>query len=244
MAVTLADKLIGVNIIAAMDAVAASGPRGPRKARGRPPAGDSPASADEILAAALRVFARDGFAGASVAAVNRELGVSHNLIHQRFGSKEALWYSVVDWIFANAFTLLKIRPAKSGLPPMAEFRAGIIRFLELQAEYPDVVRLISMEAAIEGPRLTYLYDRHIEPMLILLAEPLKPLIRDKVLSRADLRSLHFLIAHGATAPFSMLPMAQRMAPADPRSPAAVRRHARLVADTIVAGVEARAARPG
>ncbi|MEU4313802.1 TetR/AcrR family transcriptional regulator [Nocardia sp. NPDC024068] len=224
-----------------MDTSVAPEPRGRRTTRGRPPAGDSPASADEILGAALRVFARDGFAGASVAAVNRELGVSHNLIHQRFGSKEALWYSVVDWIFDNAFTLLKIRPEKTDLPPLEEFRAGIIRFLELQAEYPDVVRLISMEAAIEGPRLTYLYDRHIEPMLILLAEPLKPLIQNKVLSRADLRSLHFLIAHGATAPFSMLPMAQRMAPADPRGAAAVRRHARLVADTIVAGIEVRAA---
>lgn len=244
IAVTLAEKLIAVNIIRFMDAEVTSEPRGPRKGRGRPPAGDSPASADEILTAALRVFARDGFAGASVAAVNRELGVSHNLIHQRFGTKEALWYAVVDWIFANAVTLLRIRPERDDLPPLEEFRAGIIRFLVLQAEYPDVVRLISMESAIEGPRLTYLYDRHIEPMLVLLAEPLKPLIQQQILNRNDLRTLHFLIAHGATAPFALLPLATRMAPADPRSERAVRRHARLVADTIVAGIEARAARSG
>lgn len=227
-----------------MDAVVAPEPKRSRKSRGRPPAGASPASADEILAAALRVFARDGFTGASVAAINRELGVSHNLIHQRFGSKEALWYATVDWIFDHAITLLRIRPERRDLPPLAEFRAGIIRFLELQAQYPDVVRLISMEAAIEGPRLTYLYDRHIEPMLILLAEPLKPLVQRKVLNRADLRSLHFLIAHGATAPFALLPLATRMSPTDPRAERAVRRHARLVADTIVAGIEARAAGGG
>ncbi|WP_328392098.1 TetR/AcrR family transcriptional regulator [Nocardia sp. NBC_00416] len=225
-----------------MNAVVPPEPRGPRNARGRPPTGDSPASADEILTVALRVFARDGFAGASVAAINRELGVSHNLIHQRFGSKEALWYAVVDWIFGNVVTLLKIRPPRRDLPPLEEFRAGIIRFLELQAEHPDVVRLISMEAAIEGPRLTYLYDRHIEPMSVLIAEPLIPLIQQRILNRDDLRSLHFLIAHGATAPFALLPLATRMSPADPRSERAVRRHARLVADTIVAGIEARAAR--
>jgi AcrR family transcriptional regulator len=191
---------------------------------------------DEILTVALRVFARDGFAGASVAAINRELGVSHNLIHQRFGSKEALWYAVVDWIFTDVITLLRIRPGRDDLSPLEEFRAGII---------PDVVRLISMEAAIEGPRLTYLYDRHIEPMSVLLAEPLKPLLRQRILNRDDLRTLHFLITSGATAPFAQLPLAARIAPADPLAPRAVRRHARLVADTIVAGIAARAGRtPG
>ena len=214
-------------------------PRGARKGRGRPPAGETPASVDEILAAALRVFARDGFTGASVAAVNRELGVSHNLIHQRFGSKEALWYAVADWIFAKAVTLPKIRPERTGLSPLEEFHAGIVRFLELQAEYPDVVRLISTEAAIESPRLTYLYDRHIQPISVLLAEPLKPLLQRKILHRDDLRSLHFLIAHGATAPYAALPLATRMSPSDPLGKSAVRRHARLVADTIVAGIEAR-----
>ncbi|MFI5716453.1 TetR/AcrR family transcriptional regulator [Nocardia sp. NPDC051750] len=227
-----------------MDAVVAPEPRGSRKGRGRPPAGETPASVDEILAAALRVFARDGFTGTSVAAINRELGVSHNLIHQRFGSKEALWYAVADWIFANAVTLLKIRPERADLPPLEEFRLGIVRFLELQAEYPDVVRLISMEAAIESPRLTYLYDRHIQPMSVLLAEPLKPLLQRKILHRDDLRSLHFLIAHGATAPYAALPLATRMSPSDPLGKPAVRRHARLVADTIVAGIEARVARAG
>ncbi|MBO0853115.1 MAG: TetR/AcrR family transcriptional regulator [Nocardia sp.] len=222
-----------------MDTEVAPEPNESRKQRGRPPAGDSPATLDEILTAALRVFARDGFAGASVAAINRELGVSHNLIHQRFGSKEALWYSVVDWIFDHAVTLLRIQPPQRDLEPLEEFREGIIRFLELQAEYPDVVRLISMEAAIEGPRLTYLYDRHIEPMLVILAEPLKPLIHEKKLTRNDLRSIHFLIANGGTAPFAMEPLALRMAPGNPGSGAALRRHARLVADTIVAGIRAR-----
>jgi AcrR family transcriptional regulator len=36
-----------------------------------------------------------------VAALNRRLGVSHNLIHQRFGSKEGLWYAAVDFAFGQ-----------------------------------------------------------------------------------------------------------------------------------------------
>jgi TetR/AcrR family transcriptional regulator len=30
-----------------------------------------------------------------------KLGGSHNLINQRFGSKEALWYVTVDWAFGQ-----------------------------------------------------------------------------------------------------------------------------------------------
>ncbi len=215
-----------------------------KKSRGRPPAGGSPASTDEIMATALRIFARDGFAGASVAEINRELGVSHNLIHQRFGSKEGLWFAVVDWVFGHAAALVAQGAAGPELAPLEEFRRGIVRFLILQADYPDAVRLVSMESAIEGPRLAYLYERHIEPILVRLAKPLEPLIRRKVLTRNDLRSIHFLIAHGATAPFSALPLARRMAPGDPLSAQAVRRHARFVADMIVAGVEAKANEPG
>jgi AcrR family transcriptional regulator len=55
----------------------------------------SPASLDDILGAALRAFAAHGY-GASLRTINRELGVSHNLLNGRFGSKEARWYATID----------------------------------------------------------------------------------------------------------------------------------------------------
>jgi TetR/AcrR family transcriptional regulator len=50
---------------------------------------------------------------------------------------------------------------------------------------------------------------------------LKPLFDLGVLSEIDIRSLHFLVAHGGTAPFSLVPFA--------------------VADVVVAGLRARGA---
>ena len=35
--------------------------------------------------------------------LNRELGVSHSLINARFGSKQDLWYTTVDWAFELAY---------------------------------------------------------------------------------------------------------------------------------------------
>ena len=49
-----------------------------------------------MLEAALVSFAELGYEGTSVRDLCRQLGVSHNLIHQRFGSKDDLWYAAVD----------------------------------------------------------------------------------------------------------------------------------------------------
>ncbi|SDZ95803.1 MULTISPECIES: TetR/AcrR family transcriptional regulator [unclassified Mycobacterium] len=211
------------------------------KRRGRPPASESPASVDAILAASLRVFAERGFDGTSIAAVNRELGVSHNLIHQRFGSKEDLWFATVDWAFGLVERgLADINPAPD-TDLLGATRSTIVRFLELHAEHPEILRLVTVEGAVPSARLTYLWEAHIGPSIMRVLSPLKVLVDAGVLTEANIRSLHFLVAHGATAPFSLVPLAEQMAPEDPRSTAAVREHAEFVADLVVAGLKARGA---
>src|ERR1700726_2258385 len=58
--------------------------------RGRPKAADSTPLQD-ILEAALVAFATYGYDGVSLRTLNRDLGVSPNLIYQRFGGKDDLW---------------------------------------------------------------------------------------------------------------------------------------------------------
>ena len=52
---------------------------------------------EEILEKALTMFATVGYDGMSLRTLNRELGVSHNLIYQRFGTNEELWRAAVDF---------------------------------------------------------------------------------------------------------------------------------------------------
>src|SRR6267378_3883865 len=54
------------------------------KRTGRPKAQDAPVTVEQILDAAFRAFATYGYDGVAVRTLNRELGVSHNLIHHRF----------------------------------------------------------------------------------------------------------------------------------------------------------------
>jgi TetR/AcrR family transcriptional regulator len=212
-----------------------------RPRRGRPPAEHAPASLTDILSAALRMFADRGFEATSVAALNRELGVSHNLIHQRFGSKEGLWYATVDWAFGDIADHIDLDTTLAERDLMAAVRATLVQFLEVHARHPHLIRLVTIEAAIAGPRLTYLYEAHVQPLYARLTAPLKSLVDKGVLSTADVRSLHFLLAHGATAPLGAVPLAKLLDPADPQDPTAVRRHAEFVADVLVAGLLARGA---
>jgi AcrR family transcriptional regulator len=50
----------------------------------------------QVLDAARVVFARDGFAGASAAAVAREAGVTRGLVHHYFGSRRELFLGVLE----------------------------------------------------------------------------------------------------------------------------------------------------
>ena len=204
--------------------------------RGRPRSGGSPAALADILTAALQVFAESGFDGTSVAALNRRLGVSHNLIHQRFGSKEGLWYAAVDFAFGQIADEI-VADAVSGKQDFAStMHRTIVRFLEVHTSHPEILRLVTIEAATAGPRLEYLFEAHVQPLYSRLTSPLKPLVDQGVLTLADVRSLHFLLAHGGTAPSSLAPFARMLDPIDPRDQEAVRRHAQFVADVLVAGV--------
>jgi TetR/AcrR family transcriptional regulator len=212
-----------------------------RNPRGRPPAAEAPASLTDMLSTALRVFAKFGFEGTSVAALNRELGVSHNLLHQRFGSKEALWYASVDWAFGRIADEITVDEERAEHDLMEATKVTIRRFLQVHARHPEMLRLVSVEAASESPRLTYLYEAHVAPLHARLTAPLKSLVDRGVLREVDIRSLHFLVAHGATAPFSLVPFAQMLNSVDPLDPDAVREHADFVAEMVVAGLRARGA---
>jgi AcrR family transcriptional regulator len=203
---------------------------------GRPKAGESPAALEEILAAALRAFARYGYDGMSIRTLQRELGVSHNLINQRFGSKDGLWRAAVDWAFGELIAKLPTAVDPTVSDPLEQMRMVIRRFIEFSAAHPELLALMNNEAAADTDRLDYLYDTYVQPILAPAAHLLDHLVSTGRVRPIPLRTLHFLIAHGGAAPFSLAPLARRFDPADPLLRAQVRRQAELVADIIVEGV--------
>lgn len=208
----------------------------PARPRGRPKAQDAPLSGDEILAAALKAFSTHGYDGVSVNALSRELGVSHNLLHQRYGSKEELWRAAVDWGFGGMAVALASAFDPTVTDPLDQLRLVIRRFLEHSAERPELLGLMNSEGREETERLAYVYDRYIEPPTAPISRLLRHLAAEGRIRPLSPRTFHFLLAHGAGAPFTLTALARRLDPSDPLDPAQVAAEVEQVTDILVSGL--------
>jgi TetR/AcrR family transcriptional regulator len=171
-----------------------------------------------------------------VRTLNRELGVSHNLIHQRFGSKQGLWYAAVDRAFSQQVTQLATAFDPTLSDPLDQLNFAIRRFVSYSAERPELLGLMNIEARVESERLDYIYDNYIAPALAPLGHLLDHLRDQGRIRPISLRALFFLIAHGAAAPFTLAPLARRFDNTDPLDPDQVAEHAALTADVITSGL--------
>src|SRR4030081_1468341 len=134
-----------------------------RKRTGRPKAQDAPVTLEQILDAPFRAFATYGYDGVAVRTLNRELGVSHNLIHQRFGSKKALWYAAVDRAFGQQTTELATWFDPTLTDPLDQLNHAIRRFVHYNAEHPELLGLMNIEGRVDSERLGEIYVNLISP---------------------------------------------------------------------------------
>lgn len=204
---------------------------------GRPRAEDAPAAVETMLAAALRAFATYGYDGVSVNALSRQLGVSHNLLHQRFGSKDGLWYAAVDWGFSGMAQEVAMAVDPTVTDPVDQLAAILRRFLHASAERPELLGLMNLEGRESSERLTYLYDNCVEPILTPIVRLLDHLGAQGRLRPASARAVLFLVAHGAAAPFTLRALARELDPADPLEPATRDAYIDHVVELIITGLE-------
>jgi AcrR family transcriptional regulator len=197
----------------------------------------------ELLDAALEVFADRGFDGASIRELARDLGLSHNLIPQRFGSKERLWFAAIDHGFGRLAGELMSVSQQPVADDLEMLRALVVRFVEANASRPSLLRIINLEACSPGPRLDYLFDKFIAPVGQFGAKVLARL-RGKGQVRTDSVALvYFLMTHGAGGFLALPALAERFGDIfDPGDPDAVHRRAVEAVDVLFEGLVSRSPR--
>jgi AcrR family transcriptional regulator len=190
----------------------------------------------EMMRAAAEAFAIQGYDGVSLRTVNDQLGVSRNLLYQRFGSKENLWRAVADWAFGPLLTHLEDADDQSD-DPMERFRKFVCGFIEYSATRPYLASLATLEGAASSDRLDYLYDNYINPVLSRFMPIFEELQRAGRMKPIPVEVLYFLVTSGGSAPFGQAGMAARMAiKLDPGDPAQVRVYAEHVAEVLINGI--------
>jgi AcrR family transcriptional regulator len=188
-----------------------------------------------MLDAALDAFAEHGFDGTSVRDIARNLGVSHNLFPQRFGSKDRLWRAAVDHGFAQVARQIHIEVVPDD--PFVTLRNTIVAFVEATARRPEVLRILTQEAATPGPRLDYLYERHVEPATVPVERALEGLRRHGLARPIPRAGFYFLLTHAAAGPLALAPLSEKFGhrlSAD--DPVALRDYAQSIADLIIHGI--------
>lgn len=100
--------------------------------------GNAAASQETILEAALEAFAQRGYDGVSVRELNRQIGVSHNLVHHYFGSKDALWRAAIDYGLNRVNEAWRLEDLGPDADPVEKMKVGLRRFLEVMAHSPSI----------------------------------------------------------------------------------------------------------
>jgi AcrR family transcriptional regulator len=190
----------------------------------------------EVLPAAVEAFSVHGYDGVSLRNVNDQLGVSRNLLYQRFGSKANLWRAAVDWGFGALVAHLEAVDDEAA-DPMERLRTLIRGFIEYSATRPYLARLANLEGAAPTDRLDYLYDNYISPLRSRFLSILEQLQEQGRIKPIPSEILFFLITSGGTAQYGQAGLAARMSvEVDAGNPAKVRVYADHVAETLISGI--------
>jgi len=145
--------------------------------RARRPANPTDVPAEpEILARGLAAFAELGYESASVRELARRLGVSHNFINDRYGSKARFWRAVVDRSLTDQVARLGVALNVPGEDALERLRDLVYAFHQANVAEPNLARILRYESMRGGERLEYVFQRYLVPV----REAVAPLVRELV----------------------------------------------------------------
>jgi AcrR family transcriptional regulator len=110
------------------------------------------ATRDRLLGAAMRLFARNGYAASSVAAIGEEAGVSRGLVNFHFATKENLLRAVIERLVAELER--EMFPSDPPDDPLAALAVLVQAHERYMTEQPERARLLfRLQAEALNPAL-------------------------------------------------------------------------------------------
>lgn len=178
--------------------------RGPGRPRPDAPVPDE----SVILQRGLEAFAELGYDRASARELARRLGVSHNFINDRYGSKAKFWRTVVDSAL-EAHQRDRMPLAEAGVDDEQRVRAVITHFYRRTVDTPLLGRLLADEFSRESERVDHLYQQYVKPELDALAPSVDRLVAAKRMAPVTMDVFFFAVIGPASA-LVQSPLAHRL----------------------------------
>lgn len=122
---------------------------------------------DMILRAALSEFAERGFEAGSIRNIGIRTGLQHPLITYHFRTKEILWRAVAESAFADIRHLWdESLPAEDDpMRPIERLRNAYLASFRFKVAHPEFHHFMLNESQSDNPRLQWLVETILQPML-------------------------------------------------------------------------------
>ena len=118
---------------------------------------------EQILEAALDVFSRNGFRGATIDQIAEAAGMSKPNLLYYFHSKEEMHVTLIQRLLET--WLAPLRELDDVGDPMTELRGYIRRKLEMARDYPRESRLFANEILQGAPRVTPMLEGELKALV-------------------------------------------------------------------------------
>ena len=226
------------------EAAAPAVPAAPGRRRGRPFADAASAVPEErVLHLAFEHFAEYGYEGTAVRELAKRLGVSHNLLNVRFGSKAELWRRAVDWRVARFGAPVLAVFDRADLAPEGKLRLLVHRFCGWAAENPGFISISFAEGRRDTWRLDYLVTLYIQPFKHSLDALFAEMMAIRPMRGISSSAFMAMLVQGVGFYFASEPMLQLLGAAREVDPQAIPQRVGEFADYLLAGLLGPASSP-
>ena len=149
----------------------------------------------EILAAAVEVFARRGFAAADVQEIADKAGVGKGTVYRHFGTKEGLFLAAAD---RGARQLREaVDATRTGSPePLERMRAACVAFLTFFDQHSEYLELVIQERAHFRDRQTpTFFDRRDDENCRQWEAELEAMVQQTILRPLPVEQIMDMVGH-------------------------------------------------
>jgi AcrR family transcriptional regulator len=142
-----------------------------------------------ILDAAIAEFAERGFEGASIRAV-----ADHPLITYHYRSKDILWRAAAEHAFAQIRSEWDVSAGDaSDLSPLARLRQEYTTLFRYTVAFPEFHRFMRQETLTNNPRLKWVAETVLAPLLERLLPQITEAQKLKLLPAVDPILFHYMM---------------------------------------------------
>src|SRR6266446_6290468 len=154
----------------------------------------SQATRSAILEAALAEFAEKGFAAASIRSIAERAGFQHPLITYHYPSKDLLWRAVAEDTFERIREAWDRRaPEHTNLSPLERLRVEYHAVFRHTAAFPEFHRFMRQEASIGNPRLKWVAETVLKPLIDRLLPQIEAAQKQRLLPRIQPILFHYMM---------------------------------------------------